>query len=94
MDLVIRFAIQILQSLLFLRKYNIIHCDLKPENIMLKQKNKTGSLWLISLKLSAECVKQKKPNCASQFSGGFSQFCTPNRVLGIKSRARHLKLVL
>ena len=42
MDLVVRFAIQILQSLLFLRKYSIIHCDLKPENIMLKQKNKTG----------------------------------------------------
>lgn len=31
-----------LQGLQFLKRYNIIHCDLKPENIMLKQKNKTG----------------------------------------------------
>lgn len=30
LDLIRRFAIQILQSLLFFRKHQIIHCDLKP----------------------------------------------------------------
>ena len=34
--LVRRFAVQLLQSLRLMRKCNIVHCDLKPENIMLK----------------------------------------------------------
>ena len=41
-DLIRRFAIQILQALLFFKNNNIIHCDLKPENIMLKEQNKSG----------------------------------------------------
>lgn len=40
--LIRRFAIQILQALKFQRDNNIIHCDLKPENIVLKQANKSG----------------------------------------------------
>ena len=31
-----------LQSLCFLREHSIIHCDLKPENVLLKQENKSG----------------------------------------------------
>lgn len=42
MELIRRFAIQILVSLKFLKERKIIHCDLKPENILLKQPDKSG----------------------------------------------------
>jgi dual specificity tyrosine-phosphorylation-regulated kinase 2/3/4 len=42
LDLIRRFAIQILQALHFFHKHHIIHCDLKPENILLKEENKSG----------------------------------------------------
>ncbi|CAD8052525.1 unnamed protein product [Paramecium primaurelia] len=42
LELIRRFAIQILNALNFLSKHKIIHCDLKPENILLKQENKSG----------------------------------------------------
>ncbi|CAD8141143.1 unnamed protein product [Paramecium octaurelia] len=42
LELIRRFAIQILNALNFLSKHKIIHCDLKPENILLKQSNKSG----------------------------------------------------
>ena len=42
LDIIRRFAVQILQGLRFLKKRSIIHCDLKPENIILKRKNKSG----------------------------------------------------
>ena len=38
----VKFAIQILHALLFLGQNSIVHCDIKPENIMLKDPNKTG----------------------------------------------------
>lgn len=41
-DLIRKFAIQIFQSLSFLYKHKIIHCDLKPENIVLKNFQKSG----------------------------------------------------
>ncbi len=41
-DLIRRLSIQILQVLSYLEKFNIIHCDIKPENILLKEKNKSG----------------------------------------------------
>lgn len=37
LDLIRRFAIQILQALHFLSRQGIIHCDLKPWNILLKE---------------------------------------------------------
>ena len=40
--LVRRFAIQILLSLHYMREFNIIHCDMKPENILLRKPNKSG----------------------------------------------------
>jgi dual specificity tyrosine-phosphorylation-regulated kinase 2/3/4 len=36
-----KFATQLLTSLAFLRKEKVIHCDLKPENVLLKSLNKT-----------------------------------------------------
>ena len=40
--LVRRFAIQLLVSLHYMREHNIIHCDMKPENILLRKPNKSG----------------------------------------------------
>lgn len=42
LNLVRRFAIQVLIALKYSRANKIIHCDLKPENILLKQSNKSG----------------------------------------------------
>ena len=40
--LVRRFAIQILVSLHYMKEFNIVHCDMKPENILLRKSNKSG----------------------------------------------------
>ena len=40
--LVRRFSIQLLVSLHYMREHNIIHCDMKPENILLRKSNKSG----------------------------------------------------
>ena len=39
-EVVKKFTIQILKRLKCLKEKNIIHCDLKPENLMLKQEGK------------------------------------------------------
>lgn len=36
------FAIQILNALAYLKEIKVVHSDLKPENVMLKNKSKTG----------------------------------------------------
>jgi dual specificity tyrosine-phosphorylation-regulated kinase 2/3/4 len=41
-SLVRRFAIQLLIALSYLREQNVVHCDMKPENILLCQSNKSG----------------------------------------------------
>lgn len=46
--ILVKFTIQILYSLAFLHGNKIVHCDIKPENIMLKELHKTG-LRLIDL---------------------------------------------
>ena len=40
--LVRRFAIQLLVSLHYMKEHQIIHCDMKPENILLRKPNKSG----------------------------------------------------
>ena len=42
LNLIKRFAIQILISLYYLNENSIVHCDLKPENILLRKINKSG----------------------------------------------------
>jgi dual specificity tyrosine-phosphorylation-regulated kinase 2/3/4 len=42
LGLIRRFAIQILYALKYVESQSIIHCDLKPENIILKEKYKSG----------------------------------------------------
>ncbi len=34
--ILVKFTIQILHSLAFLYNHKVVHCDIKPENIMLK----------------------------------------------------------
>eukprot|EP00462_Mataza_sp_D1_P000842 CAMPEP_0175096354 /NCGR_PEP_ID=MMETSP0086_2-20121207/4686_1 /TAXON_ID=136419 /ORGANISM="Unknown Unknown, Strain D1" /LENGTH=535 /DNA_ID=CAMNT_0016369747 /DNA_START=17 /DNA_END=1624 /DNA_ORIENTATION=- len=41
LGLIRRFAIQLLTSLVYIGKHKIIHCDMKPENILLKAPNKS-----------------------------------------------------
>lgn len=41
-SLIRRIGIQILYALNFIQSEDIIHCDLKPENVILKNKNKSG----------------------------------------------------
>ena len=42
LNLIKRFAIQILIALFYMREHNICHCDMKPENILLRKINKSG----------------------------------------------------
>lgn len=42
LGLIRRFATQILGGMVFIRNHGIIHCDLKPENIMLRSKDKSA----------------------------------------------------
>ena len=42
LNLIRRFTIQVLQCLKFLSDHNIIHCDMKPENILLRKPDKSG----------------------------------------------------
>jgi dual specificity tyrosine-phosphorylation-regulated kinase 2/3/4 len=39
LDLIRRFSLQLLNGMHFLHKHEIIHADLKPENVLLKQVN-------------------------------------------------------
>lgn len=41
LDFIRSIGAQLLQSLRFLKQHSIIHCDLKPENVLLKQKGGT-----------------------------------------------------
>jgi dual specificity tyrosine-phosphorylation-regulated kinase 2/3/4 len=57
LNLIRRFAIQILLALSTSKKLGIIHCDLKPENILLKNKDKSG---LKVIDWGSGCFKSEK----------------------------------
>ena len=42
LDITRKIMIQVLQALLFLHHKQIIHCDIKPENIVFKEEGKSG----------------------------------------------------
>ena len=52
-----KIAIQLLYSLNFLYGHNIIHCDLKPENIIFRQYGKTG---IKVIDFGSSCFKNEK----------------------------------
>lgn len=55
--LVRRFSVQVLKGLLFLKENHIIHCDLKPENIILVS-GKESTIKIIDL--GSSCFEQEK----------------------------------
>ncbi|OMJ92143.1 hypothetical protein SteCoe_5131 [Stentor coeruleus] len=57
LNLIKRFALQILQALVLLQQNKIIHCDLKPENILLKQSNRSA---IKVIDFGSSCFSDKK----------------------------------
>lgn len=51
------FAIQLLNSLHFMRKLKVIHCDIKPENIVLTKWGKSG---LKIIDFGTSCLEGKQ----------------------------------
>ncbi|KNC48904.1 CMGC/DYRK/DYRK2 protein kinase [Thecamonas trahens ATCC 50062] len=57
LGLIRRFAVQMLQALRFLKKQSIIHCDLKPENVLLKNAAKSG---IKVIDLGSSCFENQR----------------------------------
>lgn len=53
-----KIAYQLLKSLEFLKKHSIIHCDFKPENILLKKKSNKGEVKIIDF--GSACFEDEK----------------------------------
>ena len=66
LQLVRKFAHSLLQCLDTLYRNKIIHCDMKPENVLLKQQGRSGIK--VSLLFLSTCLFRSKPsetNCAN-----------------------------
>ena len=66
LQLVRKFAHSLLQCLDTLYRNKIIHCDMKPENVLLKQQGRSGIK--VSLLFLSICLFQSKPsetNCVN-----------------------------
>jgi len=57
LNLIRRFAIQLIIALRYIKANHIIHCDLKPENILLKQANKSG---IKVIDLGSSCFENER----------------------------------
>ena len=60
LNLIKRFAIQILISLYYLAENSIVHCDLKPENILLEQNKEFDQIKIIDFGTSLVFDENKK----------------------------------
>ena len=54
MDYIKKISFQLLQSFCYLKSQNIIHCDIKPENIMTRM-NEPDNIRLIDFGSSCNC---------------------------------------
>jgi len=57
LNLIRRFAIQLIIALRYMKINRVIHCDLKPENILLKQANKSG---IKVIDLGSACMESER----------------------------------
>ena len=64
LSVVRKIALQLLYTLIFLKKHSIIHCDLKLENILLRKNGKTGikvKIFLIKvIDFGSSCFENEK----------------------------------
>ncbi|KAG2174056.1 hypothetical protein INT44_000170 [Umbelopsis vinacea] len=57
LGLIRRFSIQLLNSLTLLYKYKVVHCDLKPENVLLKHPSKS---YIKVIDFGSSCLENEK----------------------------------
>eukprot|EP01114_Cavostelium_apophysatum_P015713 TRINITY_DN4343_c0_g1_i1.p1 TRINITY_DN4343_c0_g1~~TRINITY_DN4343_c0_g1_i1.p1 ORF type:complete len:761 (-),score=190.67 TRINITY_DN4343_c0_g1_i1:118-2400(-) len=57
LPLIRKFAVQMLNSLRFLAKHHIIHCDLKPENVLLDEPTKSA---ITMIDFGSSCFEHEK----------------------------------
>lgn len=76
LSLIRRFAISLLKCLRFLKKENIIHCDLKPENVLLKERG-SSSIKVIDFGSSCYTTQRVYTYIQSRF------YRSPEVILGL-----------
>ena len=67
LQLVRKFAHSLLQCLDTLYRNKIIHCDMKPENVLLKQQGRSGIK--VSLLFLSTCLSRPQPSETNRANG-------------------------
>jgi serine/threonine protein kinase len=69
LNVIRKIAVQLLYTMIFLKKHSIIHCDLKLENILLRKNGKTGiKVSLYSSRLSTLALPVSKTRSSTPIS--------------------------